>query len=890
MAVDPTPQATRRTGTLVRFWDRVARAVITAGGVGVLAAMLGICVFLISSAAPLFGQGSGDEREGVGASGAALPDALLVDRGVRDGSILVLGRDGTLREVALNDGTTLARIDLSHEGDAPTGASKEPASGLITLLYPGGRLGVAQIEQVELLLDPQIARNRWGSLAVGARAPLDDAARATLARELRLTGALTTQASVVRLTDESWAVSDLKPGRLETTTMRGVRDPGTAVHAASRSDRERFLAGRTKRGGAWFAQSRRVTRLDGAGTSERVAGTEIEFEPPDGAGAPLGVFVTLDGPCVLAVWEDGRFQRYDASGGVREPIRLVEQGRLTPEGRTITVARMGLGSRTLLVGDNAGALGAWLFVDDQGADEGGRFTRAHRLELGRGAITAVALGRRDRTIAAGTAEGVVELRNITSGKVVARFEGDGRPVAHLALAPAIDGVVAIDAEGGVRAWGVEPGHPEATWSTLFGRVLYEGYERPQWVYQSTGSPGVEPKLSLTPLIWGTLKATALAMLIATPIAVLGAVFSSEFLNPRIRRSVKPTIELMASLPSVVLGFVAAMLVAPFVRDWLPTILVAFGIVPVVVMGSAHAWRLLPRDFARRAASARLLVLVSAVLVIAVALSALMGPVLERTLFSHPEGVDGVSSIRRWLDGAYGGAFPGWVVVLMAPAAVVVMIVNARFLSRPWSEYVSRTPRSVAASLELGRFVVSTAVAVLLAAGAAVLVTALGYDTRDSVFGPFSQRNTLVVGLVMGFAVIPIIYTISDDAMRSVPDSLRSASLGAGATRWQTAVRIVLPVAGSGIFSACMIGLGRAVGETMIVLMATGNTPEMSLNIFAGFRTLAANIAVELPEAPRGGTHYRVLFLCGLVLFLMTMVINTLAELVRQSYRKRSAAL
>ncbi len=173
---------------------------------------------------------------------------------------------------------------------------------------------------------------------------------------------------------------------------------------------------------------------------------------------------------------------------------------------------------------------------------------------------------------------------------------------------------------------------------------------------------------------------------------------------------------------------------------------------------------------------------------------------------------------------------------------------------------------------------------------ASLLQAAGFDLRDSVFGQFSQRNTLVVGLIMGIAVIPIIYTISEDAIRSVPDSLRSASLGVGATPWQTAVRVVLPVAGSGVFSACMIGLGRAVGETMIVLMATGNTPEMSWNIFSGFRTLAANIAVELPEAPRGGTHYRVLFLCGLVLFAMTLVINTTAEIVRQHFRKRNASL
>ncbi len=116
---------------------------------------------------------------------------------------------------------------------------------------------------------------------------------------------------------------------------------------------------------------------------------------------------------------------------------------------------------------------------------------------------------------------------------------------------------------------------------------------------------------------------------------------------------------------------------------------------------------------------------------------------------------------------------------------------------------------------------------------------------------------------MGFAVIPIIFTIADDALSTVPTHLRSASLGAGATEWQTAVRVVIPTAMSGLFSALMIGLGRAVGETMIVLMAGGNTPVTEWNIFNGFRTLAANIAVELPEAVRDSTHYRTLFLAAL---------------------------
>jgi phosphate transport system permease protein len=151
---------------------------------------------------------------------------------------------------------------------------------------------------------------------------------------------------------------------------------------------------------------------------------------------------------------------------------------------------------------------------------------------------------------------------------------------------------------------------------------------------------------------------------------------------------------------------------------------------------------------------------------------------------------------------------------------------------------------------------------------------------------YDQRNSLVVGIAMGFAVIPIIFTIAEDSLANVPQHLRAGSFALGANRWQTAMRIVLPTASPGIFSAIMIGFGRAVGETMIVLMATGNTPVMDWSIFNGFRALSANIAVELPEAPDGGTLFRVLFLAAFLLFCLTFVVNTVAEVVRLKLRQR----
>jgi len=174
------------------------------------------------------------------------------------------------------------------------------------------------------------------------------------------------------------------------------------------------------------------------------------------------------------------------------------------------------------------------------------------------------------------------------------------------------------------------------------------------------------------------------------------------------------------------------------------------------------------------------------------------------------------------------------------------------------------------------------------------VSLLGGDYRSwlkAALGvTYDQRNSIVVGLAMGFAVIPVIFTIAEDSLANVPPHLTAGSLALGATAWQTAVRVVLPSASPGIFSAVMIGFGRAVGETMIVLMATGNTPIMNWSPFNGFRALSANVAVELPEAPDGGTLFRVLFVAALLLFALTFMLNTAAELVRLRLRQKYRTL
>jgi ABC-type uncharacterized transport system permease subunit len=459
------------------------------------------------------------------------------------------------------------------------------------------------------------------------------------------------------------------------------------------------------------------------------------------------------------------------------------------------------------------------------------------------------------------------------------------------------------------------------------------------------------------LIFGTIKSTVYARLFAVPIALLAAIYTSEFLHPRVRNTVKPVIEMMASLPSVVLGFLAALVIAPLFRDYLAAVLMAFFVVPVTVLCAAYLWQIVPIELRTRLTSLQHAGVVALLVLASVPLSVGAGRLMERALFMPTAGEvlvlagsyeqlpreswpvelrdrrslsagdvrafrgDGLyyagggvvlargslsdagvaevvarsgldrADMRRWLDGVTGTAMPGWLLVLTGPGLILASLVRGRFVDG-WVYGLLPGTRTgpAAAPAELAKFVVTVVSGLVLAWLGAALLARMGLDARDFVLGTFTQRNTLVVGVVMGFAVIPIIYTISEDALSAVPGQLRSASLGCGATRWQTATRVVLPIALSGVFSAVMIGLGRAAGETMIVLMSTGNTPDMDWNIFSGFRTLAANIAVEMPEAPRDSTHYRVLFLGALCLFALTAAINTLAEVVRARVRRKIASL
>ena len=463
------------------------------------------------------------------------------------------------------------------------------------------------------------------------------------------------------------------------------------------------------------------------------------------------------------------------------------------------------------------------------------------------------------------------------------FKAAPAEIRHLQITPKADGIFALDAQGTAWLWDVDNPHPETTWRTIFGKVWYEGYNHPDYTWQSSsGNDDFEPKFSLIPLIFGTLKATVYSLAFAVPIALLAAIYTSQFLDKRLRPIVKSGIETMASLPSVVLGFVAALVLAPLVENWVVACLTMFAALPLVILFWGYAWQTLPQRLIQRYSGWPQFVLLIGLVLVAVGVARTVAGPVERVVF--------YGDFKAWLDGRVGTGAPGIAILSWPWWLALVWFAQRKWIAERLNLRAIQWSRGKTGVVELLRLVGILAVTTALATLCGAVLAGAGLDPRGSLVGTYVQRNTLVVGFVMGFAVIPIIYTISEDALTSVPEHLKSASLGCGATPWQTAVRVIVPVAMSGIFSAVMIGLGRAVGETMIVVMAAGNTPLLDANIFNGLRALSANIAVELPEAVKDSTLFRMLFLAALTLFVVTFIVNTVAEIIRQRFRKRAFQL
>lgn len=738
------------------FNDRAAKVGIAVGGISVIAAILLIFAYLAYEVVPLFASAEVEELAEFTLEDETPSLHLAIEE--QSEMAMRLGEDGVARFFALESGEQSAEIALQlPEGARITSfALDSEESGIVALGLADGSALVARYGYQTRFA--QLDNRRILTPTVDYPFGTDP---------YRLAEGRALESIAIRTSGENMVLAATAADG-ELSLLRASKQ--TSLFAA-------FDLG----GGAAFEiEERRLTGLSQGGEQLFIDGDRFWLFVIDEEG--LARLLNL-----RTAFSDARPEF--------EVRALLTEGGVRP-----TDIDFLLGGISLLVADTSGAISQWFITR---RDEVVALERIRVFEESDAAIVAITPEQRRKSFVSLDETGAVSLYSTTAHRKA--FSGllARTGASTLAISPRGDALLIEAAPGRLAALRVENKHPEVSLAALWSRVWYEGYGEPDYIWQSSAATNeFEPKYSLVPLSFGTLKAAFYAMLLAAPLAICGAIFTGYFMAPMMRRKVKPLIELMEALPTVVLGFLAGLWLAPFVEKNLLGIFSVLVLLPMSILAMSYLWMQLP------------------------------------------------NSVRhRVPDGWEAGLLLPVIVLFTYLSFALAAPVEAAFFGGDMRFYITN---------ELG----------------------ISYD----------QRNAMVVGFAMGFAVIPTIFSIAEDAIFTVPKHLTYGSLALGATPWQSLYRVVLPTASPGIFSALMIGMGRAVGETMIVLMATGNTPIMDINIFEGMRTLAANIAVEIPESEVDSTHYRILFLAALVLFLFTFVFNTVAEVIRQRLRNKYSTI
>jgi phosphate transport system permease protein len=744
---DPAALRRRRWRGLI---DRVTRYVMAVGGISVIGAIVLIFFYLLYVVIPLFRPATVEMRAEYPVPGGAEAETLLLATEEYAEIGLRLTADGRALFFRNKDGSVLAeeRVVLDPGVTITSVASGDPSEGTVALGLSNGKSVVLQhVYEVSYPNDKRAITPRLRYPLGKEAVVMDDE------------GVPLTHLAVQSNEQQTTIAAATGSGRLIMVNLQEIRS---------------FL-----------------------GDTATVERKMTELAIPGGVVTHLALNVRQTD---LYLATDDGFVTYFNVSNKAEPT-LVDRKSAVPDGVEVTELQMLAGGISVLVGDSQGRIAQWFAVRDQN----NKYTlaRVREFHSHKKAIHQIAPEYFRKGFAAVDEGGVLGIHHATAHRTVVNKKLAETPLTRAAISPRADALLLLDQSARVRFLGVDNDHPEVSWNSLWGKVWYESRQKPEYIWQSSSaSSDFEPKFSLTPLAFGTFKASLYAMIFAIPLSIMGAIYAGYFMAPRMRDRIKPLIEVMGALPTVILGFLAGLWLAPLVEQNLPGIFAMLILFPIAILMAAFLWSRLP------------------------------------------------GRIRHWVP-------DGWEAALLIPVICAAGYL-ALCLSLPLEMALFDGNMRQWVSTELGL--------------------------------TFDQRNSLVVGIAMGFAVVPIIFSISEDAIVGVPRHLTLGSLALGATPWQTLVRVVLLTASPGIFSAIMIGFGRAVGETMIVLMATGNTPIMDLNIFQGFRALSANVAVEMPESEVGSTHFRILFLASLVLFSITFLFNTVAELVRQRLRDKYSTL
>jgi len=721
------------------IFDRLAQAVITMGGIAVILSIICIFIFLVKEVVPLFFSPQGTQTGHVAGTPppGALPQSSLVGMDEYQEIIYQL-MAGSDRQIRFFNAQSGAPITL----DLPPALAGVHVTTIARAVGTGNRFAFGTDD------------GRLIPLTIDFTAGYDEGARHIVPT--------VTLGSPVQLT----------PGKDQIIRL-----------AYQPTERGTLAVALTDDGRLWYAASPLSTAPVALTGHSAETVTAVIF---DSRGETLSVGTA-----------NGNLYHYDVRKGIQPS--LIETTSVAPSGTSVTALAYLIGDRSLVIGTSAGDVSVWMPVRQAQESSTTRFRLIHQFDAHPSPVTGISTSLRDKGFITGDMQGNLFVHYSTSSQTLLKLHGNQQAIRTLTFSSKADGAVALTDQGELLTYAIHNPHPETTIATLFNPVWYEGYEGPEHVWQSSsGADDFEAKFGLIPLIFGTLKGTLYAMLVAVPLALLAAIYTSMFMHPNLRAKIKPTIEIMAALPTVILGFLAGLWLAPMLDRMFPAMIAMTVVIPISVVVMAILWQYLPAALNHRLRPGMETFVLIPVIICAILICLSLNQSIESFLF----GTD----YKAWLAAHWG----------------------------------------------------------------------LRYD----------QRNALVVGVAMGFAIVPIIFSISEEALSNVPRHLIAGSLALGATRWQTLVKLVLVSASPGIFSASMIGFGRAIGETMIVLMATGNTPIMDWSLFNGFRTLSANIAVEIPEAPHGGTLYRVLFLAAMLLFVFTFLINTVAEVVRQRLRTK----
>ena len=723
--------------------DTVARCLIAAGGIGVIVAVVLILFYLLYVVHPLFLPASATQQDQGSRQDWTGTTAVYAALEEQQEIGLRIDQTGLAEFFHIDDLSSLGAQELLPPGNTiVSSAEADQGNGLVALAATSGEV---------LLVRHSYETSFENGVVNRAIMPLITFPYGSQARPI-----------AAGLAILSMALSDGDKALVIAVASEGL------IHVDWNDKQENFLTGEID-----LQNSRHEVVTDFPLTGLAVSGNQRWLYASD----------TL-----------GRVHRYSLPGlEAQDVVSVSEVG--------LTALEPLLGGISVLAGDARGEISQLFPVRDEDNQYHLRLVR--KFTSLPAPITHILPEYRRKGFLAVDADGHLGIYHSTAGQMVLNRLLEGGSGQAFALAPRANGLMQLARDGQARYLDINNEHPEVSISSLWRKVWYENYPEPQYIWQSSAATNeFEPKFSLTPLAFGTLKAALFAMFFAVPIALMGAAYAAYFMAPALREFVKPTIEIMAALPTVILGFLAGLWFAPFLEENLASLLTLSLLVPIGLLLFAYWW-------------------------------------------SHYQG-----RAKAWVK-------EGWEPALLLPIIAGLVVLSLQ-LADPMQQWVFGGDLRNWLSQKMG----------------------ISYD----------QRNALVVGFAMGFAVIPTIFSMAEDAVFGVPKTLSDGSLALGATPWQTLVRVILPTASPGIFSALMIGLGRAVGETMIVLMATGNTPVMDWSMFEGMRTLAANIAVEMPESEVASSHYRILFLAALVLFMFTFVVNTGAELIRQRLRERYSSL